>query len=96
MPGSRKKIPKFSNEDGERDFWAREDSTDYIDWSDGRRVPLEKLKPTLRTISIRLPESMLGELRVLANKRGVGYQALLKMFLADRIRTELSEGSGKR
>lgn len=96
MPGTRKKIPKFSSEASEREFWDREDSADYLDWENARRVPLQKLEPTLRTISIRLPESMLAELRILANKRGIGYQALLKVFLAERIQAERSQKSRKR
>jgi predicted DNA binding CopG/RHH family protein len=89
----RKKIPTFKNEAAEREFWAREDSTEYLDWSKARAVTLPKLKPTLRTISLRLPEAMIAELKVLANKRDVPYQSLLKVFLAERIREELT---GKR
>ena len=58
-----KKIPKFKNEDEEREFWATHDSTDYIDWSKGKKVVLSKLKPSIKTISLRLPESMLEELK---------------------------------
>lgn len=90
MTSSRKKIPKFSNEDAERAFWATHDSTEYVDWSAAPRVSLTRLKPTLRTISIRLPEAMLGELRRLANKRDIPYQSLIKSFLAERIEEELS------
>ena len=61
-----KPIPDFKNEDEEREFWATHDSTDYIDWSNGQRVIFSNLKPTTRTISMRMPESMLAELRLLA------------------------------
>jgi len=86
-----KKIPKFRDEDQERDFWATHDSTDFLDWNRAERLVLPKLKPSLRTISIRLPESMIEELKVLANKRDVPYQSLLKTFLADRIQTEIQK-----
>ena len=71
-----KKIPTFKDEDAERDFWAKEDSTEYLDWSKAERVTLPKLRPSLRTISLRLPESMIAELKLLANKRDVPYQSL--------------------
>jgi predicted DNA binding CopG/RHH family protein len=85
----KKRIPKFKNEDEERKFWATHDSTDYIDWSKGKKVVLSKLKPSIKTISLRLPESMLEELKLLANKRDVPYQSLLKIYLAERIEEEL-------
>ena len=91
MSSMRKKIPKFSSEDTELEFWGREDSTEYLDWSKGRKATLPKLRPTLRTISIRLPESMIAELKRLANKRDVPYQSLVKVFLAERLRTEFAE-----
>jgi predicted DNA binding CopG/RHH family protein len=88
MP-ERKEIPPFRNEDEEREFWASHDSADYVDWSRARPVVLPKLKPSTRTISIRLPESMIDELKLLANKRDVPYQSLMKMFLVERIEQEL-------
>ena len=84
-----KKIPKLKNEDRERQFWSKHDSTDYIDWKKGKRIALNKLQPSVRTISIRLPEMMLEELKLLANKKDVPYQSLLKIFLAERIEAEL-------
>ncbi len=84
-----KNIPKFKNKDKEREFWAKEDSAEYIDWENARNVVLPKLKPSLKTISLRLPEYMLAELKLLANKRDIPYQSLLKMFLAERIDKEL-------
>ena len=86
---NKRKIPKFNNEDEERDFWASHDSTDYIDWTEAREVIMPNLKPTLRTISIRLPEIMIEELKLIANKRDVPYQSLMKMFLAERVEQEL-------
>jgi predicted DNA binding CopG/RHH family protein len=82
-------VPKFQSEDQERDFWASRDSTDFVDWRRAERVKLPNLRPTTRTISIRLPESMIERLKVLANKRDIPYQSLLKMFVADRIEEEL-------
>ena len=84
----KKRIPKFNNEDDERDFWASHDSTDYIDWSEAKEVIMPNLKPTLKTISIRLPEIMIEELKLLANKRDVPYQSLMKIFLAERMEQE--------
>jgi predicted DNA binding CopG/RHH family protein len=85
----KKKIPKFDNEDQERDFWASHNSTEYVDWEKAKRMKFPYLKPSTRTISIRLPESMLDDLKMLANKRDVPYQSLLKVFLAERIKEEL-------
>ena len=85
----KKQIPKFKNEDEERAFWDAHDSTEYVDWTKGKRVTLSNLKPSTRTISIRLPETMLEQLKLLANKRDVPYQSLLKLFLAERISQEL-------
>jgi predicted DNA binding CopG/RHH family protein len=84
-----KELPKFENEDEEREFWSQHDSVDYVDWSTARDVRLPKLKPTTRTVSIRLPETMLEDLKVLANKRDVPYQSLLKIYVAERIEEEL-------
>lgn len=84
----KKAVPKFKTEDAERKFWATHDSTDYIDWRKGKRTDLSNLKPSSQTISIRLPKPMLDRLKLLANKRDVPYQSLLKMFVADRLKAE--------
>ena len=84
-----RKVPKFENENQERDFWASHNSTEFVDWRRAERVKLPNLRPTTRTISIRLPESMIERLKILANKRDIPYQSLLKMFVADRIEEEL-------
>ena len=91
-----KKIPKFKSEAEERRFWQTHDSTEYVDWSKAKEFTLPKLKPSTQTISLRLPESMMAELRLLANKRDVPYQSLLKVFLAERLKMELAAGSQKR
>ena len=85
----KKKVPKFKSEDEEREFWSKHDSTEYVDWKQARKKTLPNLKPSVKTISIRLPESMLHELKLIANKRDVPYQSLMKIFLAERIREEL-------
>ena len=84
-----KKIPKFKSEDAERDFWAEADSTEYVDWKKAKRAVLAELKPSQKTISLRLPEMMIGELKLLSNKMDVPYQTLIKIFLAERIKKEL-------
>ena len=86
---SIKKVPKFKNEDVERSFWTTHDSTEYINWKTAKKVMLSNLKPSVKSISLRLPESMIEELKLLANKKDVPYQSLLKIFLAERIEKEL-------
>ena len=84
----KKRIPEFKSEDAEREFWAKADSSDYLDWSSAKRMKFPRLKPTLKTISLRLPVSMIEDLKILANRRDVPYQSLLKVFLAERIAAE--------
>jgi predicted DNA binding CopG/RHH family protein len=83
-----KRIPEFKNEDEERQFWATHDSADYLDWSQAGRAIFPLLKPTTRAISLRLPQSMLDELRQMANQRDVPYQSLIKVFLRERMDQE--------
>ena len=85
----KKKVPEFQNEDEEKKFWETHDSTEFVDWKRAKKIVLPNLKPSVKTISLRLPESMLEELKLLANKRDVPYQSLLKVFLSERIRDEL-------
>ena len=84
----KKKLPEFKSEDDERRFWATADSTEYVDWASGQRRKLVHLKPSLKTISLRLPISMIEDLKILANRRDVPYQSLLKVFLAERLAHE--------
>lgn len=86
---SLKVIPRFESEDEEREFWASHDSADYVDWSRAKTATFSQLRPSTRTISLRLPEALLENLKLLANKRDVPYQSLLKIFLAERIEKEL-------
>lgn len=90
----KKKIPKFESEDQERDFWSNRNSSEYIDWGKAKRFSFPKLKPSTRTISLRLPESMLDDLKMLANKKDIPYQSLLKVFLAERIKEEFRSKKG--
>ena len=83
-----KKIPVLKTEDEEREFWARADSTDYVDWSKARVVRFPNLRPSSTAISVRLPDTLLTELKLLANERDVPYQSLLKVYLADRVTAE--------
>lgn len=88
-----KKVPKFKSEKKELEFWSTHDSADYLDYSKTKRALLPNLKPSTRTISIRLPESLIEHLKVLANKRDVPYQSLLKMFLIEKVEEEFREAS---
>lgn len=85
-----KPIPHFKSEDEERAFWATHDATDYFDWSRAVEPTFPKLKPSTTAISLRLPITMLEELKSLANARDVPYQSLLKVFLADRLTKEVA------
>lgn len=86
-----KKIPVFKNEDEEREFWAKKDSSESVDWKKSEKVTFSNLRPTTKTISLRLPEFILDELKLIAHKRDVPYQSLIKMFLKDRIDEELRQ-----
>lgn len=89
----KKPLPKFKDEKSERAFWADHDSIEFIEWRKGKRVTLPNLKPSSQTISLRLPKPMLERLKLLANKRDVPYQSLLKIFVAERLKAELGEKS---
>jgi predicted DNA binding CopG/RHH family protein len=80
-----KKIPKFSSEDEERKFWGKHDTTDYFDYSKAVKVSFPNLKQTSRTISIRIPESLLQNIKVIANQADVPYQSMMKMLLTEKV-----------
>ena len=84
-----KRIPEFKSEEEEFEFWSTHDSTEYLDYSKGKNALFPNLKPTTKTISIRLPEYLIEEIKMLANKRDIPYQSLLKIFLAERVNQEL-------
>ena len=91
MNDKNKHIPHFDNEDEERSFWATHDSTDYIDWDEAEKNPLfPRLKPSTRPVSIRLPEALIAELKMLANKMDVPYQSLMKTILTEKVKEELA------
>jgi predicted DNA binding CopG/RHH family protein len=92
-------IPRFASEDAEREFWAGKDSIEYVDWSKSSPASFPNLKPSLKTISLRMPEPMLNRIKAMANERDVPYQSLIKVILSDRIAQELgsqAEVSGTR
>lgn len=84
-----KKIPVFKNKEEEREFWAKNDSSEYVDWKKAERAVFPNLQPSTKTISLRLPEHVLDELKMIARKRDVPYQSLIKIFLKDRLDEEL-------
>ena len=84
-----KQIPKFKNENEEREFWSENDSSEYLNWKSAERVLFPELKPSTKAISLRLPESLLDALRQMANERDVPYQSLIKLFLQERVVREL-------
>jgi predicted DNA binding CopG/RHH family protein len=88
MKKKHKHIPKFKNEDEEREFWATHSPLDYFDPKQLKKPLLANLKPSLKSISMRLPEDMLAELKALAHKKDVPYQSLAKVFLARQIALE--------
>ncbi len=78
-------IPKFVSEAEERAFWERRDSADYVDWAKAKRAVLPNLKPTTKTISLRLPQHMLDSIKAAANARDVPYQSLIKVRLKGKL-----------
>ena len=95
MKNTKKRIPQFKDEDQEREFWATHSPLDYFDSSRPLKGNFPNLKPSLKSVSIRLPEDMLIELKGLANKRDVPYQSLLKIFLAKQIALEQEYTAGR-
>jgi predicted DNA binding CopG/RHH family protein len=85
MKKKLKPIPRFESEAEEREFWETHDSTDYVDWSNARRVRFPNLKPSTSSISLRLPLSLLERIKIAANKRDVPYQSLIKVWLAEKV-----------
>ena len=81
-------IPEFKNEDEERAFWATHSPLDYFDATKSRKALFPNLKPSLKSISIRLPEDMLANLKMLAHKKDVPYRSLAKVYLARQILLE--------
>ena len=89
---TRRTIPTFASERDEREYWETHDAGSVVDWSDARHAVFPNLKASTETISLRLPTALLADLKILANKRDVPYQSLLKVYLADRVTRETSGG----
>ena len=81
-----KTLPKFKNETEEKTFWEKHDSSDYVDWKQAQSVAMPNLKPSTKTISLRLPEGLLDSIKIEANKRDMPYQSLIKSWLADDVK----------
>ena len=82
---SLKAVPAFATEAAERQFWENHDSTEFVDWTAARRVQLPRLKPSSKSISLRLPISLLDALRIEANRRDVPYQSLIKVWWIEKV-----------
>ena len=85
MTSQPKPLPKFDNEAQERAFWETHDSSDYVDWAAAKKVSLRNLKPTTKTISLRLPQHLLDDIKTAANSRDVPYQSLIKVWLQEKL-----------
>jgi predicted DNA binding CopG/RHH family protein len=86
---AKNKIPEFLTEEDEQKFWQENDTADFIDWKQGKKVRFTNLMPSTKTISLRLPESLLDDIKILAHKNDIPYQSLIKIFIKDRIDNEL-------
>jgi len=95
MDQQKKVIPVFNSEQEEREFWTSHDSSEYIDWDKAAPAIFPELKPTMKTVSLRLPETMLNCLKVLVNERDVPYQSLIKIYLRERIDIEYEPKQNK-
>ena len=83
-----KAIPEFANEQEERLFWDEHDSSEFVDWSKARQVVLPNLKPTTKTISLRLPQHLLDSIKAAAHSRDVPYQSLIKVWLQEKLHNQ--------
>ena len=83
-----KKIPVFKDQKSEFEFWQKHDSTEFIDFTKAKRVSFPNLKPSTKSISIRLPEPLLERLKILANQQDIPYQSLIKIYLHERVEQE--------
>jgi predicted DNA binding CopG/RHH family protein len=86
MKKSSKSVPDFSSEAEERLFWESHDSTEFVDWSAAKKIMLPNLKPSTQSISLRLPLSLLENIKIAANSRDVPYQSLIKIWLSEKLR----------
>ena len=86
MTKARKSVPKFDTEAKERAFWESHDSSAVLDWSKAQKVTFSNLKPSTKTISLRLPQHLLDSIKLAANSRDVPYQSLIKVWLQEKVR----------
>ena len=87
MTKPAKQLPRLRTEAQERTFWEAQgrDSTGYVDWAQAQRVVLPSLKPSTKTISLRLPQHLLDAIKAAANARDVPYQSLIKVWLQEKV-----------
>lgn len=85
MKKQSRAVPAFASEAEERAFWESHDSTDYLDWTKAQNIVLPNLKPTTKTISLRLPQHLLDSIKAAANARDVPYQSLIKVWLQEKL-----------
>ena len=85
-----KKIPSFNSEAEEQKFWSSHDSTEYVDWSTAKETVFPNLKSSTESISLRLPSSLLARIKQLANAKDVPYQSLMKIYLSEKVKKEIS------
>jgi len=91
MKKVKKTIPNFASEDKEREFWATHDSSEYFDWDHPIINPVfPNLKLSTKSITIRMTESLIDNLKSIANKKDVPYQSLIKMYLTEKVKEEYS------
>lgn len=86
-----KSIPKFKNEDEEREFWSTHDSTDYVDWANAMHVSFPNLRFSSKPITLRITISMLDRLKERANSLDVPYQSLMKIYLEQGLQKRLNQ-----
>ncbi|MEQ1600397.1 MAG: hypothetical protein HOP04_00530 [Methylophilaceae bacterium] len=88
MSKALKPIPEFASEADEKAFWETHDSTEYLDWTKAQRIVLPNLKPSTKTISLRLPQHLLDSIKAAANSRDVPYQSLIKVWLQEKLHSQ--------
>ncbi|WP_438751773.1 BrnA antitoxin family protein [Pararhizobium sp. O133] len=92
MSKSNDDVPRFDSEAEERAFWERQDSSEHLDWSKAEKIWLPNLKPSATSISLRLPNSLLEQIKIAAGKRDVPYQSLIKIWLAEKLEASRRQG----
>lgn len=88
MKKNKKTLSEFRTEEEERKFWETHDFTDYLESFQPVNLDLSELRPSTKSVTIRLPESLLSALKKLAHEKDIPYQSLMKIFLAERVKKE--------